>query len=149
MNHELSEDLLTAWLRLSTSIIGSRIVSELSYKESLVCNLLYRNSLKQDGKPLTATDLCIQTNMLKSQMNRILNALEEKQVITRKRSPEDGRRVLITMNPLQSQAYYRQHQHILDIMNTMILRLGEEEAFNAVRLLNRISDIAHHMQLGQ
>ena len=36
----LSEALLTSWLRLSTSINNSRLVSTMSYNESLVCNLL-------------------------------------------------------------------------------------------------------------
>lgn len=38
-----SESLLNAWLRLSTSVINPRLVSEISYNESLVCNILYNN----------------------------------------------------------------------------------------------------------
>lgn len=54
----MSEDLLNIWLRLSTSVINSRLVSDLSYNESLVCNILYNTQKKDPNQFLTATDLC-------------------------------------------------------------------------------------------
>lgn len=73
----LHESLLNSWLRLSTSINNARLVSEMTYNESLICNILYNQS-KTVNKYLTATDLCRMTNMLKSQMNRTLTQLEKK-----------------------------------------------------------------------
>ena len=67
-----NEALLGAWLRLSTSINNSRLVTELPYNESLICNVLYRNDLLHNEKKLTATELCAETKILKSQMNRSL-----------------------------------------------------------------------------
>ena len=74
----LHEDLLSAWLQLSTSINNTRVVSELTYNESLICNILYNNSKHNSDRKLTATDLCSATKMLKSQMNRTLNQLEKR-----------------------------------------------------------------------
>lgn len=140
MEH-LNEALLNAWLRVSTSIINSRIVSELPYNEALVCNALYRNMLVSD-KPLTATDLCGMTNMLKSQMNRTLNQLEMKGLITRERSTEDKRQVFVLFNADGSDAYEIQHARILKLLDGIIARLGEDKAADATQTLNHIADIA-------
>ena len=91
-----NEALLKTWLRLSTSIINNRLVSEMSYNESLVCSILYSNT--KAGIAMTATELCHFTKMLKSQMNRTLNSMEEKSFITRRRSESDKRLVFVTLN---------------------------------------------------
>ena len=90
-----NEALLGAWLRLSTSINNSRLVTDMPYNESLICNVLYRNDLSRPGTKLTATELCAETKILKSQMNRILEQMEEKHLIFRERSPKDKRKVYI------------------------------------------------------
>ena len=95
-----NEALLKTWLRLSTSIINNRLVSEMSYNESLVCSILYPNT--KMGMYMTATELCHFTKMLKSQMNRTLNILEEKKLILRRRSDTDKRQVMISTTPRAS-----------------------------------------------
>ncbi len=72
---ELDERLLCAWLRLTTVISNERVVTAMPYNEALICNILDQEA---DGVPLTATDLCEKTKMLKSQMNRTLNSMEKK-----------------------------------------------------------------------
>ncbi len=138
----LSESLLTAWLRISTSINNSRIVSKLSYNESLVCNLLYRNHKEEAATPLTATMLCQKTKMLKSQMNRTLNHLETKGMINRERSSTDKRIVFITLNPDALKDYEKQHESILRLLNQIIAELGLEETQSTISLLEKICDIA-------
>lgn len=142
MMAHLNEELLHAWLRVSTSIVNSRIVSELSYNETLVCNALYRTTLEQGDKPLTATDLCGKTNMLKSQMNRTLNLLEVKGLITRQRSTEDKRQVFVVFNRDKADAYEAQHARILKLLDSIIGELGEEKAETTVQNLIQIADIA-------
>ena len=98
MMENINENLLNTWLRLSTSVVNSRLVSNLSYNESLVCNILYHAQKKEPDQLLTATDLCNATKMLKSQMNRTLNQLEEKKLITRIRSSSDKRQLFVKFN---------------------------------------------------
>lgn len=135
-----NEALLKAWLRLSTSIINSRIVSEMSYGESLVCNILYANS--KASKAMTATELCHATKMLKSQMNRTLNQLEQKDMILRERSSSDKRQVLITFNMDHAEQYEKQHKEILAIIDYIISKLGSEDTSRAITILSKIADIA-------
>ena len=80
----LNEELLTAWLRLTSVIDNERLVAGLSFNEAVVCNLLGR-AKKAEGY-LTARDLCAQTRILKSQMNAILGSLERSGLISRRQS---------------------------------------------------------------
>lgn len=144
----MNEDFLTAWLRLSTSINNPRIVSELTYNESLICNILYNQLRNTSETRLTATDLCNATKMLKSQMNRTLNALESKNLITKERSSSDKRLIYITMNIEQVNLYRKQHEKILNIIDAAIQRLGKEKALKTIEVFNSISDLADNLNLG-
>ncbi len=138
----LNEQLLTAWLQMSTAVVNSRLVSELSYKEALVCHVLYKNLPQQENQPLTATGLCRLTSMLKSQMNRTLNALEEKGLVVRSRCPQDKRQVHIRFNPDRAQAYQQQHQRILTLVDGIIHRLGLQDTQLAIDALTRLTAAA-------
>lgn len=142
MTMQLNEVLLGAWLKISTAINNSRLVSEMSYNESLICNILYRYSTECPEKKLTATDLCAETRILKSQMNRILTQLEEKNLITRERSPKDKRKIFVHLTTEQSNAYLKQHEKILKLLDDIIRKLGEEQTKEVIRALNGVSEIA-------
>lgn len=146
---EMHELLLNAWLRLSTSINNARLVSDMTYNESLICNILYNHSKSEDNSTITATDLCNMTNILKSQMNRTLNQLEKKNMITRERSTTDKRQIIITMNLEQCHTYENQHLKILKILDAVIDQLGVEKTQQTIDTLNQISDIASHLNLGK
>jgi DNA-binding MarR family transcriptional regulator len=139
---QLNETLLKAWMKLSSSVINPRVVAELSYKESQVCHILYHNYLKDPASRLTATDLCLQTKMLKSQMNRTLNLLEEKGIIVRERNSRDKRQVYVTMNWEGADKYRVQHERILKLVDGIIERLGKEQAEQTALLMTQIADIA-------
>lgn len=138
----LSESLLQVWLQLSTSVINNRIVSDLPYRESLVCNMLYMNALQTPDHLLTATDLCEMTNMLKSQMNRTLNSLEEKKLIIRERSAIDKRQVFVKFHPDSSDLYLNQHMKILEMLDTIIAQFGEEQTKEIIRLIPAFLDVS-------
>lgn len=142
---QLNEALLDAWLKISTAVNNSRLVSEMSYNESRICNILYRNATEYPEKILTATDLCTETRILKSQMNRILTQLEEKKLITRERSPEDKRKIFIRLTTEQSNAYLTQHTQILKLLDNIIEKIGEEQTKEVIHALNGITDVAEQI----
>lgn len=142
---ELSERLLSTWLHISTNVNNSRIVSKLSYNESLVCNHLYRNHRDNGDVPMTATQLCQMTKILKSQMNRTLNQLEARQMINRERSSTDKRVVHIRLNPNALMDYEKQHESIIALLNKIITELGLEQTKETISLLEKICDITEHM----
>ena len=138
----INEKVLNAWLKLSTSICNERIVSELPYNESLICGILHENATEHPEENLTATDLCEKTNIQKSQMNRILNALEEKGLIFRKRSEKDKRQVFVSFNMENAEVYERQHKNILRVVDDIIEKVGKEKADEIIQLFTLISNKA-------
>lgn len=136
---DLNERLLDAWLALSTTIINDKVVSEMPYNESLICNILYKNQLLSPDKKLTATDLCSETKMLKSQMNRTLNSMEAQGLISRERSASDKRQVFVTFRPEHAAAYQKQHENILRLADAVIEKLGTQKTEETIALFHTIS----------
>ncbi len=138
----INEKVLNAWLKLSTTICNERIVSELPYNESLICGILHRNAKENPEKKMTATELCEKTNIQKSQMNRILNMLEEKGLIFRKRSEKDKRQVFVSMNMEKAGIYEEQHNKILNVVDKVLDSVGKDKAEEIVQLFTLISNKA-------
>lgn len=143
--NKLNEELLDAWVRVSMTVNSERVVSEMSYNESVVCNYLYRNERENPGKKITATDLCNFTKILKSQMNRTLNHLEEKNIITRERSSTDKRQVYVKINMNKADLYIKQHEKILKLVDAFIEKFGKEKAIEIIEMFNGISDLAEEV----
>lgn len=134
----LNEQILDAWIQLTTVIDNNRIVSEMPLNEALICRILS----ERGEKNITATYLCELTKMQKSQMNRTLTSMEEKGWIERKRSEEDKRQIFVTLNEEQSAFYREQHEHVLKVVEKLIACIGEEKATKALELFTLISKIA-------
>lgn len=136
-----NERLLNAWLAVSTSIRNDKLVPSLTYNESIVCHLLLKDH-KEGGSGVTATDLCRETQIQKSQMNRILTALESRGLILRKRSDIDRRRVVITINKDKTAEFDAQHTAIIDIVGAVASQLGPDRAKEVVSALEHLADAA-------
>lgn len=136
-----NETLLDSYLRFSTAINNDRVVSELPFNEALICNLLYRSG----SQTMTATDLCEQTRMQKSQMARTLNEMEEKGLILRTRSTADRRQVLVALNREHAELFFRQHEQTLAIAQAIADKLTEEKAQLLAALLDEAADAAREI----
>lgn len=122
----LSEELLDGWLSMSMAICNERLVSVMTYNESMVCNLLYKQRAEK-GEPPTATALCAKLQIRKPQMNVILNRLEASGIIERIRSSEDKRKIHIRLTAKGIPVYEAAHREILRLPEMLISRLGEDK----------------------
>ena len=136
--------MLAAWLRVTTSVSQVHQLRDLRYNEALICNILMKNEIEHPGRRLTATDLCRESHILKSQMNRTLQCMEEKGIIERQRSTEDRRRVYTRLRP-DSVIYERQHDQVLDTVGAIAARVGTDNVDQIVDLLNAISEAAEEV----
>lgn len=142
MGQIMNEKVLEAWLRLSTTICNERIVSRMPYNEAVICGILYYNEKAKKNEKITATELCTRVRMLKSQMNRTLNSMEEKGLIKRERSVSDKRQVYVTLNMENVEIYEQQHEKILEFVDTLLERIGKDKAGEIIRLFHLIADTA-------
>lgn len=137
----LNEELLAAWLTLTSVVNNERIVSTIPFNEAHVCNLLYRRRQQSPDTYLTATELCAQTRILKSQMNKVLSSLEKKGMIERFPAPDDRRKAYIRLREENLSAFEAVHAHSLRLVDHAIERLGEDDARQLAVLLPRVAEI--------
>ncbi len=141
---DLDERMLNAWLRLTTVVSNERMVKAMPYNEALICNILDQ---EPKDAPLTATDLCEKTKMLKSQMNRTLNSMEQKGLIVRERAEDDRRKVYITLRPDHRSVFEEEHQKNLRLVDSLLERFGRKRGEELASDLNDIAEIAEEVLL--
>ena len=127
---EVSEELIKTWNQISYALKPSRMFSKLSYNEQTICSILIHSE-----KKYTATDLIQKTGLLKSQMNKIISQLEEKNVVQRNRNLEDKRKITIFITDYGKELYQKEHQSVLEIGKLVTNSLGEEKTRQLVDLM--------------
>ncbi len=138
-HHALGESLLDAWITLSFTLWNERFMTDLTFNEACICNFLYHQASTAPEALLTATDLCQRTQLLKSQMNKILSEMEQKGYIRRERSEKDKRQFLIYLSDKGLSAYQKEHANISAILEQIIAVLGEEKALLTAKILTEAS----------
>jgi len=133
------DKLLDSWLNLTSTLWNTRLVSSLTYNEAHVMGLLLRHSMQ--ANPMTATDLIRRTRLLKSQMNKILTALEERGYITRTRAELDKRMIFIRLTQEGIDAYQAEHKNVEAILDQLVAKIGSERALFIARELGEITEI--------
>ncbi|MCI5773859.1 MAG: MarR family transcriptional regulator [Erysipelotrichaceae bacterium] len=130
----LNEELLNTWINLITTINSDRLTPHMPLNESIILRILYH----ANGQQITATKLCQELGIQKSQMNRILQNMEDKQLISRERSKDDKRVIIIHLNSSQLTIFQAQHQEILAFIDKIIAKVGDDKIKQTITLLNEI-----------
>lgn len=145
----LSEELLDGWLQMSMAICNERLVTDMTYNESMVCKFLYRQRQTENAEPMTATELCLLLKMQKSQMNVILNRLEKNGMIRRSRSSTDKRNIHVSLTEKGIPAYEEAHRKILLLPEALIGRLGEEKSRMFAAAMKEVAACFHEIMEGR
>lgn len=140
----LNEELLTAWMRVTTTINNHRLAADLPFNEALVCGLVMRFQEKEGCA--TASGLCAATHILKSQMNAILTSLERKGILERRRSEGDRRRVELRLRPEGRERFEAAHRQNLALVDRFIAGMGEDGARALLPLLRQAADVFQEME---
>lgn len=139
------ENLLQAWMSMEVCIRGNRLLSDFSMNEMLICNTLYQQR-QSGGSPVTATDLCVQTRLLKSQMNRILTSMEYRGLIRRERSTTDKRVIYVHLQEEALPRYLQEHEHVLQIVEAVCSELGDEDSKKMTALMKKAAAIVSNLE---
>lgn len=146
------EALLRAWLRLTAVICNRRMVSGMTFNEAVVCNHLLHQQQEKPDRPLTATDLCERTSLLKSQMNQVLSSLEQQGYLRRSRSQSDRRQMELHLTEAGLVAYQKAHQQASILLNELVDRIGTDRAdaltIQLCDVIAAIQDIQENRQKG-
>ena len=135
---DVKEKALDAWLQLITAVNTERIVTNMTFNEAVVCNILNRNK----EKVFTATELCNKMKMQKSLMNRTLTSMEEKGWISRIRSTLDKRQVFVKWNEQANAIYEKEHETVLNLVDRILSKVGYEKANEVIQMFSLIASVA-------
>ena len=133
------EQLLQSWINMSMAIRGNRLVSSLSFNEMIICRILLERQEK-DGPSVTTTELCQEMHLLKSQINKLLTSMEAQELIERKRSETDKRKIGIRLTKHAQELYTHEHVRIMQLISHVCRRLGPEHAQDLTILLREAVD---------
>jgi DNA-binding MarR family transcriptional regulator len=99
----------------------------------LRCLLLF-----SDVRYLTATDIALKMNVVKSRVSKILDGLLNKKFILRIKDPEDSRISLLSLTPQGQQKLNEINMFLEDVHYQMLLQLTSEERKTVLANLNML-----------
>ena len=153
MELDTGEALLRAWLELAAIIWNRQMVSGMTFNEAVVSNLLLYRKRQDPAHPMTATELCEKTNIRKSQMNLLLNALEKQGYLCRQRCEADRRQVYLFLTEAGEKAYHTSHRQGRELIDIVVNNMGEESVRQLTGQLSAINtmiqeELARRQQKG-
>lgn len=129
----LEEELLRAYINMSVNIKENRLLSDLSFNEIMVMNLIVEEerSFKELEERL---------NILKSQLNRIINDLKVNGLVETY-IPLNDKRKLIIKKGHNIELYNTEHERMLKLMRLVKNKLGEADFKKLIELLNETTNV--------
>lgn len=138
-DHVLLERLLGAWIGINGMLKNSRITRDLTYNEAVIMKLVY-DQYQADGVGYTAVSRLVrETNMLKSLVNRTVNALCAKGYLIRERDGVDARSVLVRPVEERLPDFLSVHRRSLDLARQIVDVIGPKDAEAFVRMYEKLA----------
>lgn len=133
--------LIRSWVSLSSMLKNSRFTKELSYNEAIVMLLLY----EAGQEPVSIKEITGKTHMLKSQVNRTINSLEQKGLLERCPSQADKRVGYVRLRGDQLELFLQVHNRSLEIARQISAIIGPEDTENFIRIADKMADSGYHL----
>lgn len=137
MDEKLNEELISAWVRLTSALKNTRMTSGLNYNEATVMLIAY-NAYRKDGEGLVSfKDIVRETRMLKSLVNRTIDSLVKKRMLERC-GGADKRTTFVRPVKENLDAFLCVHNRSLAIAQQVVDIIGPEDAAVFVGIAERI-----------
>ena len=133
--------LIRAWVSLSSMLKNTRFTKELSYNEATVMLLLY----EAQDKPVSIKEITSLTHMLKSQVNRTINALEEKGLLERCPSLGDRRIGYVRLCKNNLELFLQVHSASMEIAKQISEIIGPEDTVHFIRIADKMANSGYHL----
>ena len=138
MDIELQEDLIISWVRLTGLLKNIRLTRGMIFNEAVIVLIAYRR-YRQDGVGVVSfREICDETKMLKSLVNRTIETLVQKGLLARYDGEEDRRTTYVRPIPENLNTYLHVHEKTLALAAKIIEIIGTEDAEAIVRVTNKL-----------
>lgn len=136
-----SLELIQAWVKLSSILKNTRFTKELPYNEAVVMLQLYQAG----SKPSSIRQITANTGMLKSQVNRTINSLEEKGLLVRCASEGDRRIGYVRCVAERLDTFLQVHNRSMEIANSITQIIGADDADTFIRIVEKLAQSGYHL----
>lgn len=133
--------LIQAWVQLSGMLKNSRFTKELPYNEAVVMLQLYQAG----DNPISMKEITAQTHMLKSQVNRTINSLEEKGLLERCEGEGDRRVGYVRSVKEKMDLFLQVHASSMEIAKDISAIIGPEDTDHFIRIVNKLAQSGYHL----
>lgn len=130
--------LLRAWVQLSGILKNSRFTKGLPYNEAIVMLLLYERYCLDGEGVLSIKEITASTKMLKSLVNRTVNALESKGLLERCGADGDKRIGHVRCIKEKLDVFLDVHNASLQIAQRISDIIGEEDTRAFIRIVDKL-----------
>lgn len=137
-NNLIEEEIISSWIYLTSIIKNCRVTTEFSYNESVILNLAYKKYLFDAKGLLPVKEIIKETFMLKSLVNRTIDALESKKMIIKEKNITDKRELNIKINPNNIDKYIKSHNDILKYVKKIVDFIGIEDAKSFAKISKKL-----------
>lgn len=134
---QLEEDLILAWIHATGVLKNTRITQKMIYNEAVVMSIVYERYREDGVGAVTFGEICRRTRMLKSLVNRTIDSLVQKGYLARCEG-KDKRTTFVRIVPENLSDYLAVHEQSLALARSLTEVIGEEDARNFVRIVNKI-----------
>lgn len=137
--------LLKAWVRLSSILKNTRITKGLMYNEATVMLLVYNRYLADGEGVVSIKEITQKTQMLKSLVNRTINALEKKGLIERCEGEGDRRMGYVRCIREKLDVFLMVHNSSLKLAQDIIDIIGPEDTRAFIRIVQKLDAAGYHL----
>ena len=133
--------LIRSWVQLSGILKNSRFTKGLPYNEAIVMLQLF----EAGDTPISIKEITNHTRMLKSQVNRTLNALEAKGLIVRCEGEGDRRVCYVRAVKEKLDVFLQVHASSMEIAKNISDIIGPEDTDNFIRIVDKLARSGYHL----
>lgn len=133
--------LIQAWVQLSGMLKNSRFTKELPYNEAIVMLQLY----EAGNRSVSMKEITAQTHMLKSQVNRTINSLEEKGLLERCEGEGDRRVGYVRAVKEGMEIFLQVHASSMEIAKDISTIIGPEDTDHFIRIADKLAKSGYHL----
>ena len=131
-------------LRSTWQLVSKMYNKEATKFESTMATGFALLSIDAEGTP--STTLGPKMGMEPTSLSRLLNAMEQRNLITRTKHPEDGRSVLIHLTPFGKQKRDDSKEVVLQFNNQVTSHLNEEKIAHFFEVIQCIKETANQFE---
>lgn len=136
---QLNEDLIVAWVRLTAVLKTSRITQGMNYNEAIVMMLCYNRYRERGDGVISFKEIADQTKMLKSLVNRTLDALINKGYLERVEG-SDKRVTFVRIVEKNLEPFLKVHESSMRLADEITRIIGVDDVTAIIRISEKVCD---------